>query len=76
MATGEAGGPVVSVLRVVEADLSIRPGAVTLLLQLMGGNTVRAIILSIFPATRKHVSSPADKYFFNPLKQLFSCRSS
>ena len=51
----------VSVLRAVESDLNIRPGAVTLLLQLMGGNIVRAIILSIFPATKKHVSSPADK---------------
>ena len=55
-ASGEAGGPVVSVLRAVEADLNIRPGAVTLLLQLMGGNIVRGDLIGILPATRKHVS--------------------
>ena len=55
-ASGEAGGPVVSVLRAVEADLNIRLGAVTLLLQLMGGNIVRGDLIGIFPATRKNVS--------------------
>ena len=46
----------VSVLRAVEEDLNIRPGAVTLLLQLMGGNIVRAYLIGIFPATTTNVS--------------------
>ena len=51
MVSGEAGVPVVSVLGVVEEENNISPGTVTLLLQLMGGNTAGANILSIFPAT-------------------------
>ena len=51
MVNGETGAIVVSVLGAVEEENSISPGAVTLLLQLMGGNTAGGNILSIFPAT-------------------------
>ena len=57
MVSGETGAIVVSVLGVVEEENSISPGAVTLLLQLKGGNTAGANILSIFLATLRHALS-------------------
>ena len=51
MVNGETGAIVVSVLGVVEEENNISPETVTLLLQLMGGNTAGVNILSIFPAT-------------------------
>ena len=56
MDNGEYGGSVVSAPRPVEEALSISPGAATLLLQLMGGNTAGGNILSSAPATTTNVS--------------------
>ena len=56
MDNGDPGSQVVSVLGPVEEDLSISPGAVTLLLQQMGGNIARGNILSLSPAIRTNVS--------------------
>ena len=56
MDNGEYGGSVVSAPRPVEEDLSISPGAVTLLLQQMGGNIAKGIILSTVPAITNSVS--------------------
>ena len=57
MVSGETGVPVVSVLGVVEEENNISPGAVTLLLQLMGGNTAGENILSTKPVTLGHALS-------------------
>ena len=54
MVNGETGAIVVSVLGVVEEENSISPGAVTLLLQLMGGNTAGENILSTKSVTLRH----------------------
>ena len=56
MDSGDPGSQVVSALKPVEEDLSISPGAVTLLLQQMGGNIARGNILSLSPAIRTNVS--------------------
>ena len=56
MDSGDPGSQVVSALNPVEEDLSISPGAVTLLLQQMGGNIARGNILSLSPAIRTNVS--------------------
>ena len=56
MVSGEPGGPVVSVLRPVEEEPNISPGAATLLLRPMVGDIARGNLLGIFPATRKNVS--------------------
>ena len=56
MVSGEPGSLQVSALRPVEEDLSISPGAVTLLLLPMEGTFVRGIIPSTFPAIKNNVS--------------------
>ena len=56
MVSGDPGGLLVSAPRHVEEDLSISPGAVTLLLQQMGGNIARGNILGTVPATTNSVS--------------------
>ena len=56
MDSGDPGRQVVSAPRPVEEDLSISPGAVTLLLQQMGGNIARGDIRSLSPAIRTNVS--------------------
>ena len=55
MDNGEYGGSVVSAPRPVEEDLSISPGAVTLLLQQMGETIAEGNILSTSPATTNNV---------------------
>ena len=55
MDNGDPGGLMVSALKPVEEDLSISPGAVTLLLQKMGGTIARGNILSSSPATTNNV---------------------
>ena len=55
MDSGDPGGLMVSALKPVEEDLSISPGAVTLLQQ-MGGNIARGDILGTVPATTNSVS--------------------
>ena len=66
-AIGEAGVPVVSVLGVVEEENNISPGAVTLLLQLMGGNTAGGNILSTKSATLRHAVCQVDILYHNRL---------
>ena len=56
MVSGEAGGPVVSVLGAVEEANNISPGAVTLLLRPMVGNIAKGNILGILPVKRNYVS--------------------
>ena len=55
MDSGDPGSQVVSALKPVEEDLSISPGAVTLLLQQMGENIAEGNILSTSPATTNNV---------------------
>ena len=55
MDSGDPGRQVVSAPRPVEEDLSISPGAVTLLLQQMGGTIAEGNILSTSPATTNNV---------------------
>ena len=56
MDNGDPGGLMVSALKPVEEDLSISPGAVTLLLQQMGETIAEGNILSTVPATTNSVS--------------------
>ena len=56
MDSGDPGRQVVSVLKPVEEDLSISPGAVTLHHQQMGETIARGDILSTVPATPNSVS--------------------
>ena len=58
MDNGDPGSQVVSVLGPVEEDLSISPGAVTLLLQQMGETIAEGNIPSSSPARNKNVSRP------------------
>ena len=56
MDNGDPGSQVVSVLEPVEEDLSISPGAVTLLLQKMGGTIAEGNILSSNSVTLTNVA--------------------
>ena len=58
MDSGDPGGLMVSALKPVEEDLSISPGAVTLLLQQMGETIAEGNIPSSSPARNKNVSRP------------------
>ena len=58
MDNGDPGSQVVSALGPVEEDLSISPGAVTLLLQQMGETIAEGNIPSSSPARNKNVSRP------------------
>ena len=58
MVSGEPGSLQASALRPVEEDLSISPGAVTLLLQQMGETIAEGHIPSSSPARNKNVSRP------------------
>ena len=64
MVSGEAGGPVVSVLGAVEEANNISPGAVTPLLRPMVGTIARGNIPSINLATLRHA------VFTSPFTQL------
>ena len=65
MVSGETGVPVVSVLGVVEEENNISPGTVTLLLQLMGGNTAGENILSTKCVTLRHAVCQVDILYHN-----------
>ena len=56
MDSGDPGSQVVSALNPVEEDLSIKPGAVTLLLQQMGGTIAEGNILSSNSVTLTNVA--------------------